>query len=101
MLVSLGSKNVLIQFKAIGKRQAPPVMSQPQTIRAIIENLDEQRRLCEVLLAGGRGLPEHVFKKLLSTIVSANDHAQILLDTMIRHDAERAVGKIAARRKAN
>ena len=76
-------------------------MSQPQTIRDIIENLQEQRRLYEVLLAGGRGLPEEVFKKLLATMISANDRTQILLDTMMRHDAVRAVDKIAVRRKAN
>lgn len=76
-------------------------MSQPQTIRDIIENLQEQRRLYEVLLAGGRGLPEEVFKKLLATMISANDRTQILLDTIIRHDAVRPVDKIAVRRKAN
>jgi hypothetical protein len=76
-------------------------MSQRQTIRDIIENLEEQRRLYEVLLAGGRGLPEEVFKKLLLTMISANDRTQILLDTMMRHDPVRAVDKIAVRRKAN
>jgi hypothetical protein len=76
-------------------------MSQPQTIRDIIENLEEQRRLYEVLLAGGRGLPEEVFKKLLATMISANDRTQILLDTMTRHDAVRAADKIAVRSKAS
>jgi hypothetical protein len=76
-------------------------MSQPQTIRDIIENLQEQRRLYEMSLAGGRGLPEEVFKKLLAAMISANDRTQILLDTMIRHDAVRPVDKIAVRRKAN
>ena len=76
-------------------------MSQPQTIRAIIENLDEQRRLCEVLLAGGRGLPEHVLRQILSAIVSANDRTQVMLDSMTGHDALHAVNTIAARRKAS
>jgi hypothetical protein len=69
-----------------------------QAIRAIIENLDEQRRLCEILLAGGLGLSEHVFKQLLTTIVSANDRAQILLDSMVRREAVRTGGNISVRR---
>jgi hypothetical protein len=51
-------------------------------------------------LAGGRGLPAQVFKRFLAT-VSANDHTQILLDTMIQHDAIRAVGKLAVCKKAS
>jgi hypothetical protein len=76
-------------------------MSQPQAIRAIIENLDEQRRLCEIVLVGGRGLSEHVFKQLLTTIVSANDRAQILLDSLVRHETVRTDGNITVRRKAS
>jgi hypothetical protein len=76
-------------------------MSQPQTIRAIIENLDEQRRLCEVLLAGGRGLPERVFEQLISAIVSVNDRTQVKLDSMTRHGALHAVNKTVGRRKAS
>ena len=76
-------------------------MRQRQAIRAIIENLDEQRRLSEILLAGGRGLSEHVFKQLLTTIVSANDRARILLDSMVRHEAVRTGGNLSVRRKVS
>jgi len=76
-------------------------MSQPKTIRDIIENLEEQTRLFEILLAGGRGLSREVFQGLLTTIISANDRTQVLLDSVVRHDAVLAAGSIAASRKLN
>ncbi len=76
-------------------------MSQPKTIRDIIENLEEQKRLFEILLAGGRGLSRDVFQKLLTTIISANDRTQVLLDTVTRHEAVLAAGNVAASRKPN
>ena len=76
-------------------------MSQPKTILDIIENLEEQKRLFEILLAGGRGLSRDVLQKLLTTIMSANDRAQVLLDSVVRHDAVLDAGSIAASRKPN
>ncbi len=76
-------------------------MSQPKTIRDIIENLEEQKRLFEILLAGGRGLSRDVFQKLLTTIISANDRTQVLLDTVARHEAVLAAGNVTASRKLN
>jgi hypothetical protein len=76
-------------------------MSQPKTILDIIENLEGQKRLFEILLAGGRGLSRDAFQKLLTTIISANDRTQALLDTVVRHDAVLAVGSIAASQKLN
>ena len=76
-------------------------MSQPKTILDIIENLEEQKRLFEILLAGGRGLSRDVLQKLLATIMSANDRTQVLLDSVVRHDAVLAAGSIAASRKLN
>ena len=76
-------------------------MSQPKTIRDIIENLEEQKRLFEILLAGGRGLSRDVFQKLLTTIISANDRTQVLLDTVTRRDAVLAAGNVAASQKPN
>jgi hypothetical protein len=76
-------------------------MSQPKTILDIIENLEEQKRLFEILLAGGRGLSRDVFQKLLTTIILANDRTQVLLDTVMQHDAVLAVGNSAASRKLN
>jgi hypothetical protein len=76
-------------------------MSQPKTILDIIESLEEQKRLFEILLAGGRGLSRDVLQKLLATIMSANDRTQILLDSVVRHDAVPAANSIAASRKLN
>jgi len=76
-------------------------MSQPKTILDIIENLEEQKRLFEILLAGGRGLSRDVLQKLLATIMSANDRTQVLLDSVVQHDAVLAAGSIAASRKLN
>ena len=77
-------------------------MSQPKTILDIIENLEEQKRLFEILLAGGRGLSRDVLQKLLTTIMAANDRAQVLLDSVVRHDdAVLDAGSIAASRKPN
>jgi hypothetical protein len=89
----------LIGSLALQRRLRAKLMSQPKTIRDIIENLEEQKRLFEILLAGGRGLSRDAFQKLLTTIMSANDRTQVLLDTVMRHDAVLAVGKIAASRK--
>jgi hypothetical protein len=76
-------------------------MSQPKTILDIIENLEEQKRLFEILLAGGRGLSREALQKLLTTIVSANDRTQELLDSVVRHDTVLAAGSIAVSRKLN
>jgi hypothetical protein len=76
-------------------------MSQPKTIQDIIENLEEQKRLFEILLAGGRGLSRDALQKLLTTIMAANDRTQVLLDTVVRHDAVLAAGNIAVSRKLN
>jgi len=69
-------------------------MSPSKTIRDIIETLEEQHRLYEILLAGGRCLPEDLFKEL-SAIVCANDRMQILLDAILRNDAALASGNVA------
>jgi hypothetical protein len=76
-------------------------MNQPKTIRAIIENLEEQRRLFEALLAGGRGLPRDALQNLVTAIMSANDRTQTLLDAVVRHDAVLAAANIAASRRLN
>jgi hypothetical protein len=73
-------------------------MSQSKAIRDIIETLEEQRRLYEVLIAGSHCLSEDLFNELLA-IVSANDRMQILLDSMLRHDA--VTGNTAASRRLN
>jgi len=75
-------------------------MSPSKTIREIIENLEEQQRLYEVLIAGGRRLSEDLFKEL-SAIVCANDRMQILLDIMLRDDGAFVPGNIAASRRLN
>ena len=62
-------------------------MNQPRTILEIIDKLEEQKRLFEALLAGGRGLPRDVLQNLVTAIVSANDRTQVLLDAVVRHDA--------------
>jgi hypothetical protein len=68
------------------------MMSQPQTICDIIENLEEQKRLLEILLQ--EGISAEVLRKLSAMIVSVNDRTQILLDTVVGHGAVRAAGKI-------
>ena len=75
-------------------------MSPSKAIREIIENLEEQQRLYEVLLAGNRCLSEELFKEL-SAIVCANDHMQILLDAMLRKDVALMSGNIAVSRRLN
>jgi hypothetical protein len=75
-------------------------MSQSRAILDIIENLEEQLRLYEVLLAGSRCLSEDLFKELLA-IVCANDRMQMLLNAMRRHDAALGSGNIAASRRLN
>jgi hypothetical protein len=76
-------------------------MNQPKTILEIIENLEEQKRLFEVLLAGGRGLSRDALQNLVTTIIAANDRTQALLDAVVRHDAVLAAGSMAASRKLN
>ncbi len=105
-LITLASNRVInfekpIESAALQRRLRAKLMSQPKTIRDIIENLEEQKRLFEILLAGGRGLSREVFQGLLTTIMSANDRTQVLLDSVVRHDAVLAAGSIAASRKLN
>jgi hypothetical protein len=91
----------LIGSLALQRRLRAKLMSQPKTIRDIIENLEEQKRLFEILLAGGRGLSRDAFQGLLTTIMSASDRTQVLLDSVVRHDAVLAAGNIAASQKLN
>ena len=75
------------------------MISQPQTICDIIENLEEQKRLLEILLQ--ERISAEVLRKLSAMIVSANDRTQILPDTVVGHGAVRAAGKIGISRKYN